>query len=446
MRFRIPKLRRRWYAVAGVAVLLLVAGWRMVAGSTASDTAVVTRASKGAFAVVVTTSGELKAKDAVQIQVPQSSQQAGVYQMRIQSLVPEGTVVKAGDVVAELDRSTAAQRANDVRLALQKAQAQFDQAQLDSALTLSTARETIRNDSLAVEEKRLARDQAQYEAPTIRRQAEIDFERAQRALVQAISDYRTRTDQAKAKMSEVSTEVERQRALNQAIMDVMQAFTIRAPSPGMVIYVRDWSGRKRTAGSQVSYWDNSVATLPDLTQMESITYVNEVDVRRIRIDQPVQITLDADPTRHLAGRVVSVANVGEQRPNQDAKVFEVHITVLTPDTTLRPGMTTGNAIETLRLPSVLSVPLEAIYNADSVTFVYHRNGSSVERRQIETGAMNEHAAVVKRGLDEGDEVLLNAPVEGLRLKLARLPTLPPVAAAADSARARAARSTATRAR
>ena len=122
-----------------------------------------------------------------------------------------------------------------------------------------------------------------------------------------------------------------QRGLLQVVQEVMAGFTIRAPSPGMVIYVKEWNGRKRTTGSQVTSWDPGVATLPDLTQMESVTYVNEIDVRKIAVGQPVGITLDADPTKRLSGTVASVANVGEQRPNADAKVFEVRVTVAGPD-------------------------------------------------------------------------------------------------------------------
>ncbi len=61
----------------------------------------------------------------------------------------------------------------------------------------------------------------------------------------------------------------------------MSSFTIKAPSPGMVIYVREWNGKKKGVGSQWNAWDPTVATLPDLTQMESQTYVNEVDVRKL---------------------------------------------------------------------------------------------------------------------------------------------------------------------
>src|SRR5207253_214305 len=82
------------------------------------------------------------------------------------------------------------------------------------------------------------------------------------------------------------TEVSRQRALLKVIQDVMAGFTIRAPAPGMLIYVKEqWSGKKRTTGSQVTAWDPAVGTLPDLAKMESVTYVNEIDVRKVAVGQ-----------------------------------------------------------------------------------------------------------------------------------------------------------------
>jgi len=177
-------------------------------------------------------------------------------------------------------------------------------------------------------------------------------------------------------------------------------------------------------GSQVSAWDPVVATLPELTRMESITYVNEIDIRRLAVDQPVVLTLDSDPSKQLNGKVTKVANVGEERPNTDAKVFEVRIVIEGSDTTLRPGMTTGNVIETLRLPDALFVPIEAVDNADGVPFVYLQRGGSTVRQEVITGAMNDAAVVITEGLNEGDLVLLVAPTDGASLELVRLPDSP----------------------
>lgn len=415
-------VRSRWFRIAAVVVLLgIPATWLFARAESPGNPALVASVKHGDFNVLVTTSGELRARKFVQISAPQGAMQAQIYQMKIASLVPEGTVVKEGDVVATLDRATVAPKLAEVTLAVQKAQAQYEQAMLDSALTLSKARENIRTLELQLEQKKIVKEQSIYEAPSIQRQAAIDYEQADRAVTQAKTDYTTQVLQAKAKMSEVGAELDRQKNQLSMVQTVMAGFTIKAPSPGMVIYVKEYNGKKRTVGSQVNAFDGTVATLPDLTKMESVTYVNEIDVRKVTVGQPVQISLDADPTKHLEGTVSSVANVGEQRPNSDAKVFEVHITVEKPDTSLRPGMTTGNAITTFSTKDVNYIPIEAVSTDSGLPVVYKQAGGHVVKQEVETGRMNDDDVIITRGLNPGDQVLMAAPPDHDQLPIVRLP-------------------------
>jgi len=401
---------RRFGVVAGLVILAVPIAWLAARTTSVGDEGLYATVKRGEFQVLVSTAGELRAKSFVPIRGPTNMQAAEIYNgIKISSIVPEGTLVKEGDVVADLDRSLVAAKLTDVNLALTKAQAQYEQAMLDSTLTLSKAREELRGMELAVEEKQLSKDQAQYESPSVKRQVEIDLEKARRALAQAKSDYVTRTEQSKAKMREVGADYERQKNRLKVVQEVMANFTIRAPSPGMVIYVKEWNGTKKTAGSQVSPWDPTIATLPDMTQMESITYVNEIDVRKVAKGQAVAITLDADPTKKLKGTVVEVANVGEQRPNADAKVFEVKVRVEQADTTLRPGMTTGNDVRTFTQKDALFVPLEALVSDSGKTYVYKRAGARTVKQAVVTGSINDNEVIVVRGLAEGDRVLLSPP-------------------------------------
>src|SRR5690606_12070834 len=105
-----------------------------------------------------------------------------------------------------------------------------------------------------------------------------------------------------------------------------------------------------------------VATLPDLSKMLSKTYVNEVDIRKVKPGQEVEIGFDAFPDKKLKGKVAKVANVGEQRPNSDAKVFEVEIEVFGTDPLLKPGMTTSNKIITKTIENALYIPLECLHS------------------------------------------------------------------------------------
>ena len=420
-------LKQHWRPAAAASLLILatVAWYAWPSSSAGAEAQLLAPVKSGEFKVLVTTTGELRARKFVQVTGPAGAQSVQVYQTKISSIVPEGTVVKEGDVIAELDRQPVAAKVADVTLSLQKAQADFTTAQLDSALNLAQAREDVRTAEFALEEKKLAREQAKYEAPTIKRQAEIDLEKAQRALEQSKRNLSTKTKQAVAKMSSVGADLGRQQNNLKNLETVRDQFSVRAPAPGMVIYVREWNGKKKGVGSQWQPWDPSVATLPDLTQMESETYVNEVDVRKLALGQKVQISLDADPTKKLAGTVTRIANVGEQRPNQDSKVFEVKIEIATPDTTLRPGMTTANAIEVASVPRVLSVPLEAVVNDGGFSYVYKKDGRSVVRQMVETGAMNDNEIVVRNGLTKGEQVLLTPPTDKTDIKTVAIPGLKP---------------------
>ena len=421
---RIP--RNRWVALLVIVLIVgAVTAWYFTPAAAKDDDAVVARVKQGDFKVVVTSAGELRAKKFVQVQGPLNMQQAEIYQTKISTLVPEGTVVKEGDVVAELDRSGIAAKMAEVSLALQKAEAQLTQALLDSTLNLATAREDMKTMELSLEEKRLAKEQAAYESPSVKRQVEIDYEKATRQLAQAKANYITKTQQAIAKMAEVGSDVQRQRNKLKNVQDVLGNFTIRAPTPGMVIYVKEWNGKKKGIGSQVSAWDPTVATLPDLGEMESLTYVNEIDVRKIAAGQTVSVSLDSDPTKKLSGKVMAVANVGEQRPNADAKVFEVKILLNEADTTLRPGMTTSNAIETTTIKNAVFVPLEAVGVEGTIPFVYRRDGSAVTKQQVETGLANDDEIVIAKGLQKDDRVLLTPPPDADNLALRVLPGAKP---------------------
>ena len=434
-------LRTRRFLIAALVLFLGdTATWLLARDKSTGEDALVSQVKRGDFRVTVTTSGELRAPKLVQVTLPPNAMQAQVFNLKIASLVPEGTLVKEGEVVAEVDRSPLATKQTEVSLSLQKAEAQYEQAMLDSTLNLGKAREEMKTMDLSLEEKRIAKEQAIYEAPSVKRQAELDYEKAERALAQAKVDYKTKTEQAQAKMREVGADRDRQRNLLKNIMDVMAGMTIKAPAPGMVIYVKEWSGKKKTAGSSVNPWEPAVATLPDLSIMESLTYVNEIDVRKLRVGQPVSVSLDADPSKKLTGVIKQVANVGEQRPNADAKVFEVVVDIVKPDTSLRPGMTTGNEVETQSLKDVLYIPLDAMVVEDGIPVVFKQDGGRVIKQEIATGVMNDDEVVIVKGLEEGQTVLLSPPLNRDELEVQRLPgseNAPPPGASGDTGQRKA---------
>jgi len=402
------------YAVAGVLVMLLLLYVAMPGGAAKSD--VTASPTRGTFLVTVSVSGELQAKNSINVMGPEDARQANIWQMKLSNLIPEGTVVKKGDFVAELDKSEITGKFKESQLSVQKLDAQFLQTVLDSALTLSQARDELVNLSYTEEEKRLAVEQSAYEAPAMKRQAEIEYERAKRSLEQAKLNYVTKRRQSGAKAQAAEADLMKEKQHLEMYQKAMVEFTIRAPADGMVIYAREWNGKKKVVGSTINAWDPTVATLPDLREMESITYVSELDIQKIAAGQNVKLGLDADPTKQLTGVVVSVANIGEQRPNSDSKVFEVRIKVNESDTTLRPAMTTANEILVAKQDSALSIPLECVHTEAGVTFVYRKSGGAVVKQEVKTGMINENATVILAGVTERDVLLLTTPPDAGRFK------------------------------
>ena len=395
--------------ILGTIVLLLLAVWLFNQSEATNFIDLYTTPRVGSFEVDVTTTGELRAKNSVEIRGPQGARDFRVNNMPIQRLVPEGSIVKKGDFVAELDRSEIMGKLQDAQLDVQSAESQVIQAQLDTTLTLSQARDNLVNLRFALEERQIEVDQSRYESPAVQRQAEIELDRAKRQLTQETKNYQTKVKQSEAQLREVETELQKKRNEIVKIRQLMAQFTVYAPDQGMIIYRRNWDGSKITEGGQISAWSPVVAELPDFSVMESVTYVNEVDIQKIELGKIVQIGLDAVPDKVLTVIVTNVANIGEQGKNYESKVFEVVIEINESDSLLRPAMTTSNRIKIASVENALSVPLETIHAEDSLTFVYKREGLDVVLQEVKIGLVNENEVIIERGLNDKDELYLSVP-------------------------------------
>jgi multidrug resistance efflux pump len=341
---------------------------------------------------------------------PAGLREFNIRSVSIQDIVDEGTVVRKGDWIATLDKSEFYSELQNEQLELEQKQSEYIQVQLDTTLQMRQARDELVNLAYAVEEMQIKLDQSQFEPPATIKQAEIDLDKARRTFEQAKQNYKIKLEQNKAKMAQVAAERRKTQKEFDEMSAMSQSFQIMAPEPGMVVYHKGWDGKPIKAGSNMSTWDPVVATLPDLTIMLSKTYINEVDVRKVKSGQKVEIGLDAFPEKKARGTVLKVANVGEQSPNSDSKVFEATIEIEGTDPLLRPAMTTSNKVIVNQLDSALFVPLESLHSKDdSITFVYKKSGLKTIKQEVQVGETNSNEAVIKLGLEPDDKVYLSVP-------------------------------------
>ncbi|HEY5825442.1 MAG TPA: efflux RND transporter periplasmic adaptor subunit [Cyclobacteriaceae bacterium] len=402
--------KRNLYIGAGTLVVLLI-GYFVVKGNKEGEISdIMASVKKGEFRIEIETTGELEAKKSVKILGPVGLLNFNIYNVTIQSIVDEGTVVKKGDWVATLDRSEFQNKYTQKQIELEKATSKFVQTQLDTTLQLRQARDELINLKYGVEEKDIVLQQSKFEPPASIKQAEINLDKAKRAYDQAIENYKIKKNQNVEKMREVGAEKRKTSGEFEDMSKVLQSFSVTAPEDGMVIYEKGWDGKPVKAGSQIQMWEPNVAQLPDLTTMVSKTYVNEVDVRKIKSGQKVDVGLDAYPDKRLSGLVIRVANVGEQRPNSDSKVFEVAVELNGTDATLRPSMTTSNKIVAHVIDSALYIPLECLHNQfDSITYVYKKEGLKTVKHEIIVGETNANDAVILKGVALNEKIYLSTP-------------------------------------
>jgi hypothetical protein len=397
-----------------LAVLGAAGAWYLLSGNeTESQVRAEAQAEEGRFDVLVTSSGELKAKSQTDITGPGPEMvQVGFFsEVKIEDLIQEGTVVKAGDYVASLEKNSILGKLSDAQLEVDKKTAEMTSARLDTTLNLREARDELFNLKFAVEQAVLELEQSRFEAPATIRQKEIELEKARKNFQVKQENYQTKVRQNITKVQIIQSDLSLAQGKASRLQNLISRLTVQAPKDGMVIYARTWNGTKKVVGSTISPWEPTVATLPDLSQMQVLTYINEVDIQKIKVGQYVEIGLDAEPGKKLEGGVRQVANIGEQKPNTDAKVFEVVIDVLTPDTSLRPAMTTSCKIFAGTYAKAVHLPLECLNTLGNHTFVYKKDGSRLIRQEVRVGAVNETRAIVYAGIRKGEPVLLSPPAD-----------------------------------
>jgi HlyD family secretion protein len=386
---------------------------------------------KGKFEITVTNSGELFAEKSIDINGPvigqsvsQGSNLRGqqnrgsnirAIDLKIQDIVPEGTTVTEGDYIAQLDKTSYENTLKDELENLKTLQTNLEIKVLDTAVVLTNLRDDIKNQGYAVEEAEIILEQSKFEPPAIIRKAKINLNKEQRTLEQKKKNNELRIAQTLTEIKNEKILLSKGTILVNDLQVFLAKFTIIAPASGMVIYKKDWNGVKRKVGSTVNPYDRVIATLPDLSSMISKTYVDEIEISKVKIGQKVNINVDALPEKGFTGEVISISNIGEQLSNSDTKMFEVQIRVDGSDPSLRPSMTTGNKIIIETFDDVDFIPIECVQaGADSIPFVFVKTGT---KQIVLLGKSNEKNVIVEQGLETGSFIYMIPPEESQKFKL-----------------------------
>jgi len=237
-----------------------------------------------------------------------------------------------------------------------------------------------------------------------------------RHLERTQASIRAKSAQAQAKLNSAEATYELQKERREKIETQLAACTIRATSPGMVIYSTSMSFEARERDpievGDIVHKGQKILTIPNSSEVAAVVKVHESWIERVRPGLPVRITADPFPDSMFGGRIEAVSPLPDAQSrwtNTGLKVYTTYVSVDGRDSVLRPGMSAKIEIVIDQLKDVLCVPLQAVASQNGTKFCYVAGPAGLEARTVETGQFNDSFVEIRSGLAAGEVVSLIPP-------------------------------------
>jgi multidrug efflux pump subunit AcrA (membrane-fusion protein) len=222
--------------------------------------------------------------------------------------------------------------------------------------------------------------------------------------------------------ADVATAKKRVESMEERLADLKEQLglcTITAPTDGLVVYKTSLSsgrwGRNDdnppTVGTDVSP-NELVILLPDTNQMIANVKVSEALSGKIREGQEAVVYSEAHPNTPIRGTVQTVSVLAEsggwRDPNRRDYTVRIVLDV-EPGMELKPSMRCRSEIQLGKVENAISVPIQSVYRAGRIAFVYVPDDDGWSQRQVKLGRSSELAVEVVDGVEIGETVLLREP-------------------------------------
>jgi RND family efflux transporter MFP subunit len=255
-----------------------------------------------------------------------------------------------------------------------------------------------------------------YGMPKQTKQLLSDYSEAKRELVRTFARTRSALAQAEVRLESTEATYDLQKERVEKLRGEIAACTIRAPSPGIVIYgtSADWEKRREDpieVGDQV-HRGQKIFSIPNSSLMGVQLRVHEASVNMVKPGQKAKVTVEAHPDTPFEGEVTSVAPLPDpQRGWLDpgVKVYTTQVTIEGSHDIIKPGMSAKVEISVGHLRDVTIVPVQVVANRGGRKVCYIDTGGTPEEREVETGAFNDIFVQIVSGVDIGENVLLSPP-------------------------------------
>jgi HlyD family secretion protein len=407
-------VRRPRSAAAAVLTVTIVAAGAFAATrrTTAPDlpTALVT---KGPFVDMLEIRGEIRPLKSIILSSPMQSGE-----LQILKLAKSGTMVKAGDLVVQFDPSTLQRTIQEKQSELKQAEAEIEQAQAQTRIATEQNATAVMKAGYDIERAKLDVGKGD----TVSR---LDNEQAKLAVVDARQRERELQEKVKSDQTSAGADVSaKRRKREKALFDLKRAeqglknLQLRAPAPGMVNILPNFRSGSMFGGQQEFQqgdraWPGAaILELPDLSSVHLEARLDESDRGRLQRQQDATVRIEALPGKEFKARLDSIsvlARVDFSSGWPPAKNFDLNLVFLDVDARMRPGMTAVARIATDRVPDVVLVPAEAIFQHNGAPVVYKLDGAKFVETPVTIRKRGREQAIVDQGVAPGDRVATRKP-------------------------------------
>ena len=358
-------------------------------------------------------SGVTTAKDFAAILAPMMRGPDAGRALVLIELAKSGTIVKKGQLVAQIDAQSIQDHLDDVKSYVIQAEADIRKRKAEQATSLEDLRQNIRNAKADWDKAKLDAGASEIRTPVDAEILKLAAEETEATHKQLVGDLKNREigDKAEIRILEITKERQvRHQARHE--VDVIK-FTITAPIDGLVVMESLFRGGEMAQiqlGDQVAPGQPFMKIVnPAKMQMEATS--NQVDSDEMRIGQSVSLHFDAFPGLVLPGKVQSLGalGVGGWRQNYYIRGVAVRVAILGFDPRLIPDLSTSGDIVVEHKDNEILLPLASLFRKDGKDQVFVRRGQNWEPREVKLGIRSATHAAVVSGVEAGDEVALENP-------------------------------------
>ena len=384
-------------------LLLLAACWGkqpMPGHGTHPNREAALQVSRGDLVRTLSLTGEVDAVSAVELKVPR----VPTGKAALRKLLPEGTEVKAGDVVARLDSSGFALQVRDLTLQLSQAEIDVEHqrsvngvVEADKELDLERKKAVLRRAEVDADVPEGILPKRDFlEKQMVVRRARADLERAQAALTTQKG-----ADETDLRFKKITLEKLR-RAVRQA-EDVIATLTLTTTAAGTVLLGDHPEERRKVQEGDELFMGMVVARVASSRSRRVRAWLADVDDGKVAVGMPATIVLDAYPGRRFEGLVRDISPVaqtqGQGRMQGQRRVFTVEVDLRDGAAEiLRPGLSARIEVQVDRQADVLLAPRAALDLAGDRPRLRLASGES---RVVSLGGCNAQSCTVASGVSEG---------------------------------------------